>query len=369
MTRPSLARIDLAALRHNYATARSIHGGRALAVLKANAYGHGAVECARALSGVADAFAVAFFDEARQLRLAGIQEPILLLEGVFDEQEMSSARELGLWTVVHQEAQLRWMEADSNGRLVPRPVWLKVDTGMNRAGFAIDQVRDIRRRLVASGLASEVVLMSHFANADDPRSEATTRQTAAFNLAGAGLSGPRSLCNSAGLLRWPAAHRDWARPGILLYGADPVTDARHGLAPVMTLESRVFAERVLRPGDRLGYGGTFTAQRELRVGLVAIGYADGYPRSAPSGTPVVVGGKRTQLIGRVSMDMLTVDLTELTGEGVGSRVELWGRQVDVNTVAEAAGTISYELLCNVKRVPFVYTDDAIPTPTGCQPAR
>lgn len=360
MTRPSRARIDLAALRHNHRLARGLHGGRALAVLKADAYGHGAARCARALADVADGFAVAFVQEAVDLRAAGVDRPILVLEGAFDARELADAGALDLWVVAHHEAQLRMLEA--RGDAAPLHVWLKADSGMGRAGFALADMARAHARLRASGAVSEITLMTHFARADEPDSDMTLRQLDAFDRATAGLPGDRSLCNSAGLLQWPGARRDWARPGIILYGANPLpaTEAGGGDArdwrPVMSLESEVFALRELRPGDALGYGGGFVASRPTRIGLVAIGYADGYPRRAPSGTPVAVDGERSCIAGRVSMDMLTVDLTDLPEAGIGSKVELWGGRVDVNEVARHAGTIAYELLCNVKRVPRVYED-------------
>jgi len=356
MTRPSRARINLDALRHNYLLARRLHGGRALAVIKANAYGHGAVRCAQALQDEADGFAVAFLKEASELRAAGILSPILVLEGLFDAAELAAARILDLWIVVHHEAQLRMIERDpSHGAL---HVWLKADSGMGRAGFCLADMFSAYARLRASGKVEEIVLMTHFARADEPDSDATTQQLRAFAAATAELQGDHSLSNSAGILGWPAASRDWARPGILLYGADPMPMGSMGsgaaLRSVMHFESQVFAVRTLQVGDALGYGGGFVAARLTRVGLVAVGYADGYPRLAPTGTPVAVDGRIAPLIGRVSMDMLTVDLSDLPQAGIGSRVELWGEQVAVNEVARRAGTIAYELLCNVKRVPLVY---------------
>jgi alanine racemase len=360
MTRPTRARIDLDALAHNYDVAKRLHAGKALAVLKANAYGHGAIRCAEHLAERVDGFAVAFFEEAKALRLSGIQKPILVLEGVFDETELTRARELRLWLVVHHELQLQMLERlQSDLEYSALDVWLKVDTGMGRAGFAPHEVEDVHRRLRTCTNVADITLMTHFSRADEPAEEASALQVKVFDEAVARLPGPRSLCNSAGLLAWPQARRDWARPGILLYGADPMPRPFSGVLPVMSLESTVFAVRSLKKGDPLGYGGGFVAQGNTRVGLVAIGYADGYPRTAPTGTPVLVDGRRSRLIGRVSMDMLTVDLTPLPCAGVGSRVELWGRGVDVNVVAMAAGTISYELLCNVKRVPLQYESKAI----------
>ena len=356
MSRPSLAHIDLDALRHNYRLARNIHGGRALAVMKANAYGHGAGPCALALEGIADGFAVAFLEEAVALREAGIRSPILVLEGVFAGQDVATLELLDLWTVVHHEEQLRMIELHEG---VPRiGVWLKADSGMGRAGFALQEMPAAHARLLASGKVTEVTLMTHFARADEPDHSATLHQITAFDAATSTLQGDRSLCNSAGVLGWPRACRDWARPGIMLYGADPMPAANSSLRPVMTLESQVFATRWLQTGEPLGYGATFVATRPTRVGLVAIGYADGYPRVAPNGTPVAVDGHATRLIGRVSMDMLTVDLSDLPATGIGSRVELWGAQVGVNDVARRVGTVSYELLCNVKRVPLAYREGA-----------
>ncbi len=353
MSRPARATIDLQALRHNYRLARQLHGGRALAVLKANAYGHGALACARALQGEADGFAVAFVEEALALREGGIEAPILVLEGVFEQRELATASWHGLWLVVHQEEQVRMLETAPAG-LGPWQVWLKVDSGMHRAGLAPAHLAACHARLVASGRVGEITLMSHFARADEPEREATLAQLAVFEAAVAGLPGPRSLGNSAGVLAWPQARRDWARPGIMLYGADPLPVPNTSLRPVMRLASRVFAERWLAAGEALGYGGAFVATQPTRVGLVAMGYADGYPRAAGTGTPVAVDGQASITLGRVSMDMLTVDLTHLQRAGIGSTVELWGAQVPVNTVAQRAGTIAYELLCNVKRVAFDY---------------
>ena len=356
MTRPARALIDLDALRHNYLIARDLHGGRALAVIKANAYGHGAVRCAQALEGIADGFAVAFAAEAFELRASGIEGPLLILEGCFDSEELIKASELGLWTAVHQESQLLAIEQ------TPLPAgsihaWLKVDSGMHRAGFDPEEVAAAYARLSACPSVADITLMTHFSSSDEPDSQATQKQIDAFDAATADLSGARSLSNSGGILAWPPSHRDWARAGILIYGADPMPEQKHRLIPVMTLQSQVFAVKTIEPGESVGYGATFTAQVKTRVGLVAMGYADGYPRSAPTGTPIAVDGMLTRTIGRVSMDMLTIDLTDLPKAGIGSTVECWGRHIDINDVARLAGTISYELLCNVKRVPLVYLGD------------
>ena len=361
MTRPSKALIDLAALRQNYLTARTMHGGRALAVVKANAYGHGAVPCAHALADIADGFAVAFMAEALELRQAGIARPILVLEGCFDADELIAAQTHQVWIAVHQTAQIDMLQAST---AAPGSIcaWLKVDSGMHRAGFSPDAVKEAYQRLTACKAVASVTLMSHFARADEPNETATADQIQAFESATRDLPGERSLCNSAGVLAWPDAWRDWARPGVLLYGASPLpaafrsTHPKQKLLPVMTLQSEVFAVKMLQPGEALGYGGTFIAERPTRVGLVAIGYADGYPRGVPTGTPVAIDGKPSRIVGRISMDMLNVDLTQLPEAGLGSRVELWGQSVDINDVAQHANTIAYELLCNVKRVPRVYID-------------
>lgn len=350
--RPARALIDLDALRHNYRLARQRHGGQALAVIKANAYGHGAVRCARALEAEVDGFAVAILEEAMELRDSGITKPILVLEGVFSGNELNAIDQHDLWLVVHHAAQIEMIEKARLGR--PLRVWLKMNSGMNRAGFDADTMRPAWQRLKDSGKVGDIVLMSHFARADEPEAAATDEQISAFDAATRELPGQRSLANSAGILGWERARRDWARPGILLYGADPMPDPSNGLRPVMTLESAIMAIREIETGAPLGYGARFHADRPTRVGLIAMGYADGYPRAAAEGTPVAVNDIRTRLIGRVSMDMLTIDLTDMPHAVIGSRVELWGGNIPVNRVAQGADTISYELLCNVKRVRFEY---------------
>jgi alanine racemase len=353
MTRPTKATIDLTALRANYLWGRSQQQGNALAVVKANAYGHGAVACASALADIADGFAVAFCAEAIELRNAGITNPILVLEGCFNLAELRQAQQQSLWVVIHQDSQLQDLET-ARFEANSLHVWLKVDSGMHRAGFALEDVQAAHTRLTECPAVASVTLMSHFASSDEPDKQTTLRQIKAFEEATRGLPGARSLSNSGAVMAWPQASRDWARLGILLYGADPLPHPIDRLTPVMTLQSEVFAERWLEAGEPIGYGEKFVTQARTRVGLVAIGYADGYPRVVPSGTPVSVDGEVTRIIGRVSMDMITVDLTPLPSAGIGSKVELWGKQIDVNQVAKAAGTISYELLCNVKRIPKEY---------------
>ena len=362
MSRPAVARIRLDAFRHNYRLAKEIHGGRALAVVKANAYGHGAVACARAIEDEADGFAVASIEEALALRGAAIAAPILLLEGFFEVAELPEIVAKNLWIVVHH----RWqVEALLATRLhSPLTVWLKMDSGMHRVGLAPEGFRAAFEQLRSVPNIAQIVVMSHLASADDPASAHPHQQIVTFRNATAGLDAPVSLSNSAGVLGWPGTHLDWARPGIMLYGVDPMSEQEgniglpHGghLRAVMQLESAIISVRDIPAGEPVGYGCAFVAERPTRVGVVACGYADGYPRVAPTGTPVAVDGRLTRLIGRVSMDMLTVDLTDLPEAKLGSRVELWGDQVRVSEVASRAGTIAYELLCNVKRARFQYSD-------------
>lgn len=352
--RPLIATIRLDHFRHNYLLARQLHGGRALAVVKANAYGHGAVRCAQAVADVADGFAVACLEEALQLRAAGIEAPILLLEGVFEADELREVQAHGLWLVVQSEHQLQMLLQSPADK--PYSVWLKMDSGMHRAGFFPQDYAAAYQRLAASGKVDSIVKMTHFARADEPAVAMTAEQIASFDAAIAALPGESSLANSAGIMVHAAARRDWGRPGIMLYGADPLPAgaANVALKPVMRLSSRVFAVRELAAGEPVGYGNNFVTTRQSRVGLIAGGYADGYPRLASTGSPVMIDGVRSRIIGRVSMDMITVDLTDLPQAGIGSEVELWGDAISVNEIAACAGTISYELLCNIKRAHFVY---------------
>jgi alanine racemase len=353
--RPARALIDLDALRHNYQLARELSGARALAVVKADAYGHGAVRCAQALEREADGFAVACIEEALALREAGIRAPILLLEGFFEAAELALIEQHQLWCVVHALWQVEAIEQASLG--TPLNVWLKLDSGMHRVGLHPADYQAAYRRLLASGKVSKIVLMSHFARADEPDCPRTAEQLALFQQAREGLAAEVSLRNSPAVLGWPQVPSDWVRPGIMLYGATPFEQAQEQAArlkPVMTLESKVISLRELPAGEPVGYGARFVSERPTRVGVVAMGYADGYPRHAPTGTPVAVDGQLTRLIGRVSMDMLTVDLTDLPQAGLGSRVELWGKQVLASDVALTAGSIPYQLFCNLRRAPLLY---------------
>ncbi|MBP7580600.1 MAG: alanine racemase [Vogesella sp.] len=353
--RPLIASIRLDHFRHNYLLARQQHGGRALAVVKANAYGHGAVRCAQAVADVADGYAVACLEEALQLRAAGISLPILLLEGVFEPAELAEVQAHDLWLVVQNREQLAMLLAAPATK--PYRVWLKMDSGMHRAGFFPADYTAAYRELQESGKVDAIVKMTHFARADEPGCPATDAQIAAFDAATAGLGGDTSLANSAGIMIHAAARRDWGRPGIMLYGATPLPAghaANVGLKAVMQLTTRIFGVRELGVGEPVGYGASFHTERPTRVGLMACGYADGYPRLASTGSPVLIDGIRSRVIGRVSMDMMTVDLTDIPQAGVGSTVELWGDNISVNDVAAHAGTIGYEVLCNVKRAHFHY---------------
>ncbi|MDE2399309.1 MAG: alanine racemase [Burkholderiales bacterium] len=354
MARPALARVDLDALRHNYRLAKRLApGARAVAVVKANAYGHGAVAVARALAAEADAFGVACIEEALELRAAGVANPVLLLEGVFEASELALAAEQRLWVVVHCAEQLQWI---TQARLAaPLQVWLKMDSGMHRVGFAPTDYRAAHAALAASPNVESLVLMTHYARADETACAATARQREVFEAATAGLAGARCANNSAGIMAWPAADA-WIRPGMMLYGASPldVEDGRD-LQPVMTLSSALISVRDLAAGEPVGYGGGFVTPQAMRIGVVAMGYGDGYPRNAPAGTPVMVGGRRTRLVGRVSMDMLTLDLGGLDSPRVGDPVELWGRHVRLAEVAAACATIPYELVTRMPaRVPRRY---------------
>jgi alanine racemase len=352
MPRPIRARIDRAALLHNYLLAkRHAPASRAWAVIKANAYGHGLLTAADALVEVADGFALLDLAEAVALREAGVRQPILLLEGFFQAEDLELVAEHRLSLVVHRLEQLQLLR--QVGLPLRVPVFVKFNTGMNRLGFRPDALGALRDELAKNRAVSEVTLMTHFADADGERG--IDWQLRAFQAMAGEWRGPVSLANSAAILRHPKTARDWVRPGIMLYGGSPFSDQSAeslGLQPVMTLSSEVIGVQQISAGESVGYGCTFVADRETRVGVVACGYADGYPRHAPTGTPVLVGGRRTRTLGRVSMDMLAVDLTDLREAGVGTPVTLWGQGLAADEVAAAAGTISYELFCALaRRVP------------------
>ncbi len=355
--RPARALIHLDALRHNYRLARELSGGKALAVVKADAYGHGAVRCAQALEATADGFAVACIEEALELRAAGIRAPILLLEGFFDADELALIDAHDLWCVVEAQWQIDAMARSQPQH--PYTVWLMLDSGMHRLGLAAADWRASAKRLHALAQVGDVVAMTHFARADELDSVRTTEQVAAFAQTSSTRTMDASVSNSAALLGWPDVRGQWARPGLMLYGASPF-GGPHAVAsrlqPVMTVESKIISVREIAAGEPVGYGAHFVARRPTRVGVVATGYADGYPQFAPNGTPVTIDDQPGELIGRVSMDMLTVDLTDHPTAGMGSRVELWGAQVSINAVAARAKRSAYDLLCGVKRMPRIYVD-------------
>jgi alanine racemase len=338
-------------MAHNLRVARR-HAGTTcvFAVVKANAYGHGLSRALRALAA-ADGFAVLTLEEAANLRLMGVEKPILLLEGIFGADEIASCTELDLWPVLHHAVQLDWLQQQPPAR--PLQVFLKFDSGMHRLGFPLaDHAAVVARVSSLPGVAG-ITLMTHFAQADEAAGVDWQLRPFLREIAGYGL--PWSSANSAALLRYPHTLGAWARPGLMLYGASPFADvpARElGLRPAMTLQSEVISERILHAGEGVGYGQLFRAERTMRVGMVACGYADGYPRHALTGTPVLVDGRASRTLGRVSMDMLCVDLSECADAGIGSPVVLWGEGLSVDVVAAAAGTSSYELLCALAaRVP------------------
>lgn len=352
MSRPIQARIDLNALECNLHVARRATKARIMAAIKANAYGHGLLRVAEGLQQ-ADGFAVLDIGDAVRLREAGFRQTMLLLEGVFAADDMKLVAEYDIETVLHSPHQLALLDAyPRRGQL---KVWLKVNTGMNRLGFKPQEVPAVMAQLKSHASIRDVTLMTHFASAD--KSAGVADQLASFNNLAAPYSMPRSLANSAALLRYPASHGDWVRPGIMLFGSSPFEETTAqdlGLRPVMTLASEIISVSEIRAGERVGYGGMFCADRNMRIGVVACGYADGYPRHATTGTPMLVNDQRTQTLGRVSMDMLSVDLSSIPEAKPGSKVVLWGEGLPVDEVAKAAGTISYELLCALAaRVPVV----------------
>ncbi len=352
MPRPISARIDQDALEHNLQVARRATSARIMAVIKANGYGHGLLRVAEALSS-ADGFALLDIKDAIALREAGYRQSILLLEGFFDAEDLEQIAAYDLGAVVHSEWQIRLL--DAYPRVDSLDVWLKVNSGMHRLGFHPAQVGMAMEALQRHRAVREITLMTHFANADDERGIVMQLET--YNEIAANYRVSRSLANSAALLRYPETHGDWVRPGLMLYGASPFADisaAQLGLKPAMSLKSRIIATQRLKAGDEVGYGGKYRAEREMRIGVVACGYADGYPRHAGNGAPVLVEGRKSQLLGRVSMDMLCVDLTGLPEAGTGSEVTLWGAGMPIEEVASSSETISYELMCALTpRVPML----------------
>lgn len=366
MGRPATATINLDALRHNYRIAQQLSAkgsghGQVMAVVKADAYSHGATACATALADVARGFAVACIEEALELRAAGIKQPILLLEGFFEPSELAMIDRYRLDTVIHHQYQIDALVAAPLDH--PVRIWLKMDSGMGRVGFAPETYRAAWEQLCALPCVKDIVLMSHFACADEADSEHAQQQLATFNAYTQGLPGERSFCNSAGLLALKDARGDWNRPGLLLYGVSPFIEApgfESKIQPVMELSSAIISIKDIPAGSTVGYGSQWTARKPTRIGVVAIGYADGYPRHAVNGTPVSINGYRVPLVGRVSMDMLTVDLTDTPNVQIGDRAILWGQDLAISEVAQKAGTIPYQLLCNLNRVPVRYEGVYIP---------
>jgi alanine racemase len=360
MPRPIHAVIHPQALQNNLSRLRrAAADARIWAVVKANAYGHGLVRVYEALRA-ADGFALLDLNEAQTLRDAGWRGPLLLLEGVFEQRDLEWCSRLDLWHVVHHEGQIDMLSRHKTQ--TPQRVFLKMNSGMNRLGFAPQAFKSAWTRLNALPQVDEISLMTHFANADGEQGIAAQCQV--FEQFSSDLPGERSLANSAALLRHSAAEAvtaDWVRPGIALYGSSPdhgVHDAAHWqLQPAMSLRSQLMAVQTLKAGDSVGYGAAFVADRDMRIGVVSCGYADGYPRHAPTGTPVLVNGLRTRTLGRVSMDMLCVDLTPLPQASTGDEVTLWGSAASgqvlcIDEVAAAAGTVGYELMCALAaRVP------------------
>jgi alanine racemase len=346
------ATIDTGALRQNLSVVRQwAPKSRVMAVIKANAYGHGLVAVARALES-ADAFAVARVDEGLMLRAAGIATPTVLLEGVFDRGQLDAAADAGFELVVHTAEQIELLR-----EAMPRAtfkVWLKLDSGMNRLGFKGGEFDAAHKALsVLGSVRAPVNLFTHLASADDPELPTTADQLALFAAATRSLPGERSIANSAGMLSYSEAQADWVRPGLLLYGVSPIAGAigaDYGLKAVMTLRSHVIAVKDLVPGERVGYGGAWTAARPTRLAVAAVGYGDGYPRSLDAGTPVLVNGERAPLAGRVSMDMIGIDVTDLRqAPRLGDPVVLWGEGLPVEEIAVWANTIPYELLCGISQ--------------------
>lgn len=360
MSRPLIADIDLDALRHNYAVARSLAPqSRAMAVIKANAYGHGSVACARALAAEAPAFGVASLEEAQALREAGVSHPVLLLEGIFEPGELATVEALGLWQVVHSDWQIEALLAYRPRQ--PLPVWLKLDSGMHRLGYSADAfVTRWKRLKLAVDRVRDLHLISHFASADHAESAQFDTQWAAIDAVRRRVAAPLCIANSPATLSKPRTHGDWNRPGIMLYGSNPLAGAlppHVDLKPVMTLRSRLIAVQSLGAGEPVGYGGRWRTSRPSRIGVVAAGYGDGYDRHATDGTPVLVDGQRCALVGRVSMDMLTVDISHLPEADVGSEVVLWGEGLPVDEVAQHCQTIGYTLLTGIlPRVPRRYRE-------------
>ncbi len=351
MSRPCQANINLDALQHNFAVAKSLAPhSKTAAVVKANAYGHGATECALALEGEADALAVACIDEAIALRSAGVTRAILLLEGVFRIDELQQAADNNFWIVIHEQWQIDSLLSFAKNYSGEEKLsaWLKIDTGMHRLGFEPSQSQAVLEQLRSIKCVNDdIVLCSHFACADTPEAAENAAQLTLFDSTFKNVNYATSIANSAALIALEESRRDWNRPGIMLYGSSPFQYGKSvmvDLRPVMTFESEVISVSHVRKGHSVGYSKQWRAERDSLIATVAVGYGDGYPLNAPNATPVMIDGVRAPLAGRVSMDMITVDVTDLPSVTAGSKVELWGEQLSVNEVAMHCNTISYELL-------------------------
>jgi len=359
-----VARINLDALRHNFRLVRSLAPHSPIfAVIKANAYGHGMLPVAKTLQDLTEGFALARVEEAVQLRREGLSQRLLVMSGLMHPAEFAMASQHQLELVLHDASQLEMLVQLQASAAVPVDVWVKVDTGMHRLGFHPDVVDTVLATVAAMPHIRLVGVMSHFANADDPADALTTTQLACFE-SFVGKAPECSLANSAAILAWPPTHLGWLRPGIMLYGATPFLQSTMGAAqqlqPVMTLRTRLIALHDRRKGDAIGYGSSWSCPDDMTVGVAAIGYGDGYPRHAPNGTPVLVNGCRAAIAGRVSMDLLTLDLRQVPDAAVGDQVVLWGEGLPVEEVASHVGTISYELLCRpTGRVKYRYEGHAL----------
>lgn len=356
MSRATCATIHLGALRHNFLRLRELaEGARIMAVVKADGYGHGLERVARVLDA-ADAFGVACIADGQRLRAAGVRQRIVLLSGIDEAADIAEMHRLGLELTIHHASQIDWLTADRDPR--PLKIWLKIDSGMHRLGFAPDAVHAARARLLAlPNVDRDIGMMTHFANSDAFGDAQTTAQIDCFESITAKIPGARTLSNSAAVLGWPQARGQWIRPGGLLYGISVVPrkcGADFGFRPAMTLSSKLIAINHIRQGEPIGYAATWTCPEDMDIGVVQIGYGDGYPRSAESGTPILINGRRASIVGRVSMDLITVDLRAHGDARVGDPVILWGYDLPVEEIAAQAGTIGYELVCGMtRRVRFI----------------
>lgn len=359
VSRRVTATIHLGALRANLARVRMLaSGARVMAVVKADGYGHGLERVAQALAD-ADAFGVASIADGERIRNIGLRNRIIVLSGIDEPDDLLAMRRLELEPVVHHDSQLAWLEAEHDRR--PLSVWLKIDSGMHRLGFPPARAAEVHARLRAlPQIGERIQLMTHFARSDEFGGEATVRQIERFDADVDGLTGARSLANSAAILGWPASHADWVRAGGVLYGVSAVagkTGAEFGFRPAMTLSARLIAINAVARGEAIGYGGAWACPEDMPVGVVAIGYGDGYPRHARAGAPVLLRGRRAGIVGRVSMDLITIDLRGHPDAAVGDQVVLWGPGLPVETIADHAGTIGYELICGMtRRVDFLESD-------------